>query len=725
MNDNKNNTEQQQFNIRNIFRMFIRRKWLVAGPLAAGIAIAVLAAYMLPPEYEASSKILIRNKKIVDPLISEIAVSPDLEEDLGSLSEKALAWPHLKQLADELGMTRDVKTPAEMEKLIAEMREKISIKVIGKNLIEIKFQDEKPMVAQKAVTAITEKIVKENMKLKSQEAANAIVFIERQLSRYKNRLENSQIYFSSNEVEISLQKAFNRKKILEDRLKKIPRKIVSAAAPKPPAEESPLLKHLNERLAELEMKKAKLMVDAMPGNPRVAELNKMIEEIRRKIKVEESRKNRKSKDEKESAGDEKTVINPLYLTTEEELKQLEQEIKYLQERKTQLRHAEANPEKNLTQEEIMAMQRNNSVDEDIYKILLSQLESAYVSARLQESENGKRLTVIEPARLPLSPISPDKVKIIFIGLFLGLSAGGGFAFMVEKLDESFRTIEDARSFLPGPVIGVISRMDIKGKGPDEGSKIPDKQYKERKLFRFFDFEVDVKVKKFKSTGVAPEVVAHHDPQNKVSEEYRMLKTRVIQNRIAEAATSIMVTSSVRGEGKSVGAANLAVSASDSSKRTLLIDFDLRQGSIHRLFGISKTPGVAEVAEGRPAKEAIVKTDISNLYVLPRGKKVEKPSELLESDRIKNLVESLKQVFDVIIIDSPPVINLSDPFVVSKYTDSVVMIVQMERTQKKIVMDAYNRLIQCKTDVEGFVLNSVRYYLPKYLHKYYYGEYNYE
>jgi capsular exopolysaccharide synthesis family protein len=187
----------------------------------------------------------------------------------------------------------------------------------------------------------------------------------------------------------------------------------------------------------------------------------------------------------------------------------------------------------------------------------------------------------------------------------------------------------------------------------------------------------------------------------------------------------MFTSSVVGEGKSVTSGNIAVATAYAGKKTLLVDCDLRRGCAHSLFGIIKKPGMMDVLKSTVhINSAISKTKIENLSVMPRGSDLMNPSELFSLERLGKIFSALKSAFEIIIIDAPPVLNLSDSAIIGKFADIVLVLVQMERTPQDDVLDTYNFLKSNNIDVRGFVLNRVRYYLPGYLYNYYYGSYGY-
>jgi capsular exopolysaccharide family len=183
----------------------------------------------------------------------------------------------------------------------------------------------------------------------------------------------------------------------------------------------------------------------------------------------------------------------------------------------------------------------------------------------------------------------------------------------------------------------------------------------------------------------------------------------------------MITSSVRGEGKSTTSANLAISLADIGKKTLLVDCDMRKGVTHEYLGIPQAPGLTDILSRNidPAS-AMVVTKIKNLTLIPCGTRPMNPSELLASAGMEKLLETLKSRFEIIVLDAPPVLNLPDSCILGKCCDGVILVVQAERTQREDIHHAYSRLLQAHSKVSGFILTNVQYYIPKYVYDYLYG-----
>lgn len=222
------------------------------------------------------------------------------------------------------------------------------------------------------------------------------------------------------------------------------------------------------------------------------------------------------------------------------------------------------------------------------------------------------------------------------------------------------------------------------------------------------------------------VISINQPKSAVSEAYRTLRTNIEFSSFDDRLKVIVVTSSGPGEGKSTTAANLAVSFANANKRTILIDTDLRKPVLHKYFNCSNQKGLTNMLiDEVKFEDVICKTDVENLFLLPCGTKPPNPSELIGSTRMESFIEALKQSFDYIILDSPPVVAVTDAQVLSKFVDGYILVIASGITEKLAAIKARDLLNMVNAKILGVVLNKVDVKSKKgyYGYKYYgyYGE----
>lgn len=220
------------------------------------------------------------------------------------------------------------------------------------------------------------------------------------------------------------------------------------------------------------------------------------------------------------------------------------------------------------------------------------------------------------------------------------------------------------------------------------------------------------------SGIDPRIVAYFDPGSVISEQYRSLRTNILLNNHSRPLKAIAVCSSLQGEGKTVTAVNLAITlARDLDRTVLLVDCDLRGGAVHQLLALNPAAGLSDVLAGGADREsAFCRTAINNLTVLPRGGIPHNPSELLSSKKMKRLLEELKTQFDYIILDSPPVVPLTDGCVLGSQADGVLFVVRAHKTPRRLVKQARNMLEHVHAKVLGFILTQIEEDIPAYAYR---------
>lgn len=221
------------------------------------------------------------------------------------------------------------------------------------------------------------------------------------------------------------------------------------------------------------------------------------------------------------------------------------------------------------------------------------------------------------------------------------------------------------------------------------------------------------------SGIDPRIVTYFDPKSIISEQYRILRTNIQSNNQPRPLKTLLVSSALGGEGKTITAINLAITmASDLDKNVLLIDCDLRAGILHRLLAINTTSGLSDILLDGTAEElAFYKTRINNLTLLPRGVISHNPSELLGSKKMRGLLQELKDKFDYIILDSPAAIPVTDACVLGSQVDGVIFVVQAYMTQRRMVEHAYNLFKHVHAKILGFVLTQTDFQAGKYMYRY--------
>jgi len=216
-------------------------------------------------------------------------------------------------------------------------------------------------------------------------------------------------------------------------------------------------------------------------------------------------------------------------------------------------------------------------------------------------------------------------------------------------------------------------------------------------------------------------VVEKKPKSIVSEAYRTLRTNIQYSSFDKQIKTIVVTSAEAAEGKSTVAGNIALSFAQNEKKVIIVDCDLRKPSVHKNFKISNLIGLSEVLIGKERLEEIIQKRNENLDVLTSGKIPPNPSEMLSSSAMTNLIEKLKEKYDIVILDSAPLQAVTDAQILSTKVDGTILVVRAQTTNRESVVEAKNLLTKVGANIIGTVLHAVENTKGKYY--YYYGSNN--
>jgi len=228
-------------------------------------------------------------------------------------------------------------------------------------------------------------------------------------------------------------------------------------------------------------------------------------------------------------------------------------------------------------------------------------------------------------------------------------------------------------------------------------------------------------KKTVESKIDSRIVAFYDSYSPVTEQYRKLRTNIQTLKKEKPIQTMIITSSIHGEGKSITSVNMAICYSQEAgkKKVLLIDTDMRRSRVHKYLGIANEMGLADIlADDKPIDECLLNIkDIENLTVLSAGKTNQNPAELLGSVKFSNLMAALKKRYDYIILDTPPVIPVTDTVLIAPHTDGTLMVVQANRTQKGVIRHSEGMLKQAQAKLLGYILTNIQYHIPAYVYRY--------
>jgi tyrosine-protein kinase Etk/Wzc len=571
---------------------------------------------------------------------------------------------------------------------VAGLKGAIKASEIGKktNVIKITYSNTDPVRARDVVNTLVQAYLDQSISFKTEEASRTVNFVEEQLKGTRGDLEQSEVNLQAYKSASGVVKLDTEAEELIRKLSQIDKDRAAVSLQRQQVEfalnalqearrkgqlytpavlrDDPLVSAMAAKLTELEVQRRALVSENTESHPQVKAIQVQIDQVQRKIQA---------------------TYETARLNLAKQETGIQQQLLQYEARMRTLPVAER---------DLARLMRVNKVNTDIYTFLLQKHEEA----RIAKASTISNINVVDPAITPDLPVKPQKKKNLLLGLLVGLMFGVGAAFFMDYLDDTVKDEEEAKRALGWPLLAMIPAIE-----DDSGESSP--------------------------AGHTAQLVVMHKPKSSVTEAFRGLRTAIHFSSLRRDSKVIMITSSFPGEGKTTIAANLALTFAQAGNRVLLVDCDLRRPSLNTIFGHSRTPGITEVLAGDVAwAAALHTTDIANISLLSAGTIPPNPAELLCSDSMRDLLAALRDSYDMVIIDAPPVIPVTDAPLLSALTDLVVVVVESGRIPLKAAQRMKELLQSVQAPVAGFVLNdrtalyadTYGYYGKGYYGKGYYG-----
>jgi capsular exopolysaccharide synthesis family protein len=357
--------------------------------------------------------------------------------------------------------------------------------------------------------------------------------------------------------------------------------------------------------------------------------------------------------------------------------------------------------------------------------LVARQNETLVSARLSGLKTSN-ISIIDRAEVPKSPVSPNKRRNIFLAIIVGLFGGVGLCFFLEYLDNTVKGPEEVEKMTGLPSLGVIPYL------PPEGMKKKKRYgyYSKYKYKYSYSEKKDNPGNEQELPDIKEiELVNHLHPKFFISEDYRTVRTSILLSHAEIPPKAIAFSSALPREGKTATAVNIAVAFSQLEKKVLLVDSDMRKPRLHRIFKVRNVGGLSGYLTGKVSiEDAVQKTNVKNIWLIPSGPIPPNPAELLNSGKMKGLIEKLKKRFDIVLLDTPPVLAVVDAVITSSFIDSTVFVIQAGKTTRKPFLQAVEELKKAKGKIIGVLFNEVKargegYYSPYYRYSRYRYQYH--
>lgn len=576
----------------------------------------------------------------------------------------------------------------------------------GTQLVKVDFSTPDPGLSARIVNAHIAAYVRRGMELKADTARNAEQFLQNKLADLKERVEKSEAALNAYRREhgvitFSLDEK-GKGQMIEERLTDLNNSLAKVETDRmeleaqhdlisrgeadslPEVMQNSLIQNLKQQVAQLAAQYAAMSNQFNPG------YYQPLDDL--KAKLVQSRAQLAQEINRAAKG-----VESNYSATSARQRMLEQEIAQVKTQALALNDASL-------QDAVLV--REVDASRNLYKSVLERVRELDVSADAPSSS----VSVVDRAEPPQAASSPKKLLSLGLSAFLGLAGGVGFAFFLEFLDDRLKSSEQIERELHLPSLALV---------PDF-FKLTSNGYGGRYLSRR---SAEKLIKSDETPASAANarkdvMVVSTDGRSPAGEMYHSICTALLFSQAGHTPKSVVITSAVEGEGKTVTALNVAAAFSQTGGRVLLVDCDLRKPRCHEILDIANHSGLADVLTGQKQLEDVIHQPMAGLYFLSAGSDCPNPAALLGSGVMRELLVRLCEQYDRVVVDAPPVMPVGDAAILSTMADGVLMIVGAT-TSKRVTRQACAKLRRVGANIFGVVLNRINTASPDF---YYYNPY---
>lgn len=461
--------KKDKINLRDYLEIFYKRRIHFLTVFFIITTVTAIVSYFLPKVYVSKTLILIERQNLLKNIVEQESGRDEIVSKVRTFKERIISTGNLIDVTKKLDLDINLKGPGNLEKLVSKMKDHIDVTVKGVNLFEISYEDERPKICMLVLRTLIDNFVESTLTESRSETHSVFDFINNQLDQYKRNLEKSEATLKGfkekhlgelpGEVNTNLSKLSSYEAALaEARLSLNVAKLKKDKLLEQLKKERPFTDPLGgteDRLRYLEEQLKRLLINYTDKYPEAVRIKKEIEKIKKQSASDEKKESNEA-----ILNPETSLPNPVYQKIKEDLSTIEVEITSYQSRINEFekkveeyqKRAQGVPQQ---EEELTRITRDYKVNDEIYQMLLRRLEEARISKELQADEQGEKFRIVDPPRLPINPLKPNRARIILLGLFLGVGVGVGFIILLEYFDHSIRDLDGAKEFFEIPIMGTI------------------------------------------------------------------------------------------------------------------------------------------------------------------------------------------------------------------------------------------------------------------------------
>jgi polysaccharide biosynthesis transport protein len=736
--------------LREYLDLFLRQKWLIAASFVIVLGAAAAYCILTPRQYKSSTTILVIPQRVPESYVQS-TVSVGIEDRLATIQQQVLSRTRLVMIMEELGLFQEARKVKAPEVVVGKMRKRIEVGVIGgpggrgrnTEAFTISFVHEDPRMAMLTVSRMASFFIDENLKSREQQAVGTSEFLESQLQETKARLEVQEEKVKQYKMQFmgelpqqgeanlntltrlqeqtrmnaeALRAAKDRKVLLVAQIG-----LLDRSAPYPAVHEggggarsvgffanpvTALRADLEARREDLDGLHARY-TERYPG---VIQAREEVERLEQKLAAMEKALAKEPKGGKAGkAGpavplsEEMRRLQAQIAATDAEIASLDRETRDIRE---QIASVQARVDRLPRREqELISLTRDYENLKKKYDDLLAKKLEADISQNLEKRQKGEQFQIIDPANQPERPISPNVPKTLGVAILLAFAAGFGGALGLENLNPVLRGRRDFTHF--------FKKLPVLGTTPLWEDLKPRKclaAWRRKKA----DGEGRQTDLSLVAKGMGPSYFGQYMPlRARLEEQVGLLNCKIIA-----------VTSAVASEGKTLTCANLAKSFTAVGwERVLLIDADMYKSDVSKALNLEPAPGLTDYLTGEAALQDAVRNSVfPGLYVISAGTRVGTTAGLLGGEKFRSLLKAAREQFDIVLIDTPPILSVADTLSLRNEVDGFVVVYRAGYTPYTMLRQAVEEVGDMR--VLGVVLNAVEQPKSRYYRRYYgdYGKY---
>ena len=686
---------------RRILHVLLRRWWIIA--LVSGIAtIATVGHVMrLPKIYESRAVLQVQQQEQQVVKIQGVSEENPSTIDFINTVVQSLASRNLmlriiqtKDLRNNPAFVTPGSNPTDIQ-LADKMRGKVRVQLRkGTRLIDITVEDADPVMARDLATSLVKEFLRENISQRVSISQIATDFLAEEAEKLKRKLEESESKLQRYKEEKQAVSLEDRQNIIVSRLSELSSKVTDAKG-----ERLRLESDIEQvRLVDPANVEDLLRIGSVAQIPQVSEARQQLMAANTEFAALQDRYGEKHP--KHIAAT--TRIDSLKKTLAESVskagdilnREYEASVQTEQKLATALKEQEtAALELNKIAIPFNVLQRDVETDRTLYDAVIARMKETALTAGVEQTP----FSLVEEPLVPSRASKPDRKRMVLLAFALSLVAAIGAVILIDSLDSSLRSVDEAESTLHLPaLVGIPNHKPVK-------------------------------VKKSNRTGTQRDkypIASIEDPASTLAEAYRTLRVSLSMLGPEAERRVILFVSAIPEEGKTYTSLNTAVSLAQQGLKTILIDADLRRPSLHKALLDSKElpPGLTDLFSGNAGLDQIIlPTHIPNLSLIPAGSRAPNPAELLASANLPSLIEDLLKTHDRVIIDTAPVNAVSDTLVIAPHAHKTILVIQAGKTPRKAVLRAIHLLRKSGAKIAGFALNRLPTGRMAAYYYYYYGD----